>query len=190
MYGDLLVLLFYLLQRGDRLYMSEFDVCRRQKKISQQTQNICIAFVQCWTKVDDVGPTLYKCYTNVLCLLGFHVNKHTLITQKNSLIFTCKLGSDHYQTVRRGGGVWTFFCHIISFTLACAKIFLTLFFCQFLYTRYAKPYDPGDSWANATQAKIFFLSSRRPHFLCQIDSRIIFHDIFLSTPPPFSPAFF
>ena len=22
----------------------------------QQTQNICITFVQCWTKVEDVGP--------------------------------------------------------------------------------------------------------------------------------------
>ena len=35
----------------------------------QQTQNICITFVQCWTNVEDVGPTLYKWYTNVLCLL-------------------------------------------------------------------------------------------------------------------------
>ena len=31
---------------------------------------ICITFVQCWTNVEDVGPTLYKCYTNVLCMLG------------------------------------------------------------------------------------------------------------------------
>ena len=38
--------------------------------ITQQTQNICITFIQCWTNVEDVGPTLYKCYTNVLCLLG------------------------------------------------------------------------------------------------------------------------
>ena len=36
---------------------------------AQQTQNICITFVQCWTSVEDVGTTLYKCYTNVLCLL-------------------------------------------------------------------------------------------------------------------------
>ena len=36
----------------------------------QQSQNICITFVQCWTNVEDVGPTLYKCYTSVLCLLG------------------------------------------------------------------------------------------------------------------------
>ena len=33
--------------------------------ISQQSQNICIAFVQCRHNVFDVGPTLYKCYTNV-----------------------------------------------------------------------------------------------------------------------------
>ena len=39
-------------------------------KPTQQTQNICMTFVQCWTYVEDVGPTWYKCYTNVLCLLG------------------------------------------------------------------------------------------------------------------------
>ena len=37
---------------------------------TRQTQNIFITFIQCWTNVEDVGPTLYKCYTNVLCLLG------------------------------------------------------------------------------------------------------------------------
>ena len=37
---------------------------------SFKTQNICITFVQCWTNVKDVGPTLYKCYANVLCLLS------------------------------------------------------------------------------------------------------------------------
>ena len=39
-------------------------------KNTQWTQNICITFVQCWINVEDVGPTLYKCYTNVLCSLG------------------------------------------------------------------------------------------------------------------------
>ena len=29
-----------------------------------------MTFVQCWTNVEDVGLTLYKCYANVLCLLG------------------------------------------------------------------------------------------------------------------------
>ena len=48
---------------------------------AQQTQNICITFVQrrpngiCTTFVQrrpndfDAGPTLHKCYTHVLCLL-------------------------------------------------------------------------------------------------------------------------
>ena len=38
--------------------------------LSRYTQNICITFIQCWTSVFDVGPTLYNCYTNVSCLLG------------------------------------------------------------------------------------------------------------------------
>ena len=36
------------------------------KDTTQQTQNICITFMQCWTNVEDVWPRLYKCYTNVL----------------------------------------------------------------------------------------------------------------------------
>ena len=35
-------------------------------------------FMQCWTSVEDVGPTLYKCYTNVLCLLGRRTFSQTL----------------------------------------------------------------------------------------------------------------
>ena len=38
--------------------------------VSQQTQNICITFVQRRPNVFDVGPTMYKCYTKVLCVLG------------------------------------------------------------------------------------------------------------------------
>ena len=37
---------------------------------TQQTQNNCITFIQRRPNVFDAGPTLYKCYTNVLCLLG------------------------------------------------------------------------------------------------------------------------
>ena len=40
----------------------------------QQTQNICITFLQRQPSVFDVGPTLYKGYTNVLCLLGSMAN--------------------------------------------------------------------------------------------------------------------
>ena len=32
-------------------------------------------FVQCWTNVENVGPTLYKCYTDVLCLLGRRMDR-------------------------------------------------------------------------------------------------------------------
>ena len=38
------------------------------KPVSQQTQNISMTFIQ---RRPNVGPTLYKCYTNVLCLLGY-----------------------------------------------------------------------------------------------------------------------
>ena len=37
---------------------------------TQQKQIICITFIQSRPNVFDVGPTLYKCYTNVLRLLG------------------------------------------------------------------------------------------------------------------------
>ena len=44
--------------------------------LTEQTSNICITFIQCWSNVEDVGPTLYKCYTNVLCLLGVKCEKN------------------------------------------------------------------------------------------------------------------
>ena len=34
-------------------------------------------FVQCWTNVEDVVSTLYKCYTTVLCLLGIAAAQQT-----------------------------------------------------------------------------------------------------------------
>ena len=43
------------------------------------SQNICIIFIQRRLNVFDVGPTLYKCYTNILCLLGCRA--HVLLTQ-------------------------------------------------------------------------------------------------------------
>ena len=36
---------------------------------TQQTQNICIRFAQRRPNVFDIGPTLYKCYTNILFTL-------------------------------------------------------------------------------------------------------------------------
>ena len=46
--------------------------------LTQRTQNICITFIQCRINVADVGPTLYKCYTNVLCLLGYSLTLSTV----------------------------------------------------------------------------------------------------------------
>ena len=40
------------------------------KETTQQTQSICIALIQCRPNFVDLGPTLYKCNTDVLCLLG------------------------------------------------------------------------------------------------------------------------
>ena len=53
---------------------------------TQQTQNICVTFEQCWTNVEDVGPTLNKCYTNVLCLLGIYDTKYVQCTITTSSI--------------------------------------------------------------------------------------------------------
>ena len=36
-------------------------------------RNICITFIQCWASVEDVGPTLYNCFTNDLCFPGMGV---------------------------------------------------------------------------------------------------------------------
>ena len=43
--------------------------------MSRQSQNICLAFIQRRPNVFDVGPTLYKSYTNVLCLLRWNNNR-------------------------------------------------------------------------------------------------------------------
>ena len=42
-------------------------------------KNIFVTFIQCRTNVEDVGPTLCKCYTNVLCRRQWHQQKKTVI---------------------------------------------------------------------------------------------------------------
>ena len=58
---------------------------------AQQTQNICMTFVQCWTNVEDVGPTWYHCFTNVSCLLGvimvMYYSEWITITVKRPNVF-------------------------------------------------------------------------------------------------------
>ena len=58
---------------------------------SQQTQNICITFIQRRPNVFDVGPTLYKCYTNVLCLLGCLLFIALTITPPRAIIIVFSL---------------------------------------------------------------------------------------------------
>ena len=62
------------------------DINSFGKVISQQTQNICITFMQCWTNVEDVGPTLHKCYPNVLCLLGLNVPKTVGLNKSDMMV--------------------------------------------------------------------------------------------------------
>ena len=59
--------LLWFLRKRDSVSHPTFQL----QVVSQQTQNICLTFVECWTNVADAGPTLYKCYTNVSCL-GLH----------------------------------------------------------------------------------------------------------------------
>ena len=59
---------------------------------SQQTQNICITFVQHRPNIFDIGPTLYKCYTNVLvCWDAYHDNHLTLLSDLRVSCFWSKL---------------------------------------------------------------------------------------------------
>ena len=48
----------------------DFESVGQGSEALQQTQYICITFIKCWFSVEDVWPTLHKCYTKVLCLLG------------------------------------------------------------------------------------------------------------------------
>ena len=44
-------------------------------------------FIQCWTNVEDIGRPLYKCCTNVLCLLGRRTFSQTLYI--SPMLFQC-----------------------------------------------------------------------------------------------------
>ena len=49
---------------------------------SQYAQNICISCVQCRPNVFYAGPTLYKCYTNVLRLLEYQLNVGSMLNHR------------------------------------------------------------------------------------------------------------
>ena len=52
-----------------RILVDKWTFYRFDTATHQQTQNICITFIKCWTN-EDVGPTLCKFYTNIFCMLG------------------------------------------------------------------------------------------------------------------------
>ena len=70
--------------RFERFASSLYEKMERrfERRSSQQTQTICRPFVQRRPKVFDFGPALYKCYTNVLCLLGWHSIEHACSATK------------------------------------------------------------------------------------------------------------
>ena len=49
--------------------------------------------VQCWTNVEDVGPTLYKCYTHVLRRMRRHNFKRLQNAVNTSMV---TVNSSHY----------------------------------------------------------------------------------------------
>ena len=59
---------------------------------TQQRQNICLPFAQRRPSVFDVGPTFYKCYANVLCLLCNVLEAGTPLRQPER----CMGGSGHW----------------------------------------------------------------------------------------------
>ena len=46
--------------------------------LSPSKHKTFVWLMQCWTNVEDVGPTLHKCHTNVLRLLGRRTFSQTL----------------------------------------------------------------------------------------------------------------
>ena len=48
-----------------------------------KARKLCLAFVQCWTNVEDVALTLCTWYTHVLCLLGSNgINTFRMVKSK------------------------------------------------------------------------------------------------------------
>ena len=56
--------------------------------VSQQTQTICITFIQRRPNVFDVGPTLYKCYKKCFVFTGV-LRSHIFILQHH--VHSCSI---------------------------------------------------------------------------------------------------
>ena len=86
---------------------------------SQQKQNICITFIQCRPNVFDVGPTWYKCFANVLCLLGMSYIKHTFSAQLCSVSLEWDRDEQRFSVGPASSLCWVnespFIKHVVSF---------------------------------------------------------------------------
>ena len=61
----------------------------------------------CWTNVEDVGPTLFKCYTNVLSLLEFRSRRVKLtINSRRYLIWVRSTTLAKTSEIKRYGYVF------------------------------------------------------------------------------------
>ena len=76
---------------------------------SQQTQNICIKFIQRRPNVFDVGPTLYKCYTNVSCLLVCNNNA----IHKKSCDFHIMQVINYSRLLSPGSTMLCYYCSVM-----------------------------------------------------------------------------
>ena len=64
-------------------YFVEYINCVQSKRIANLnciSKKICIKFIQWWANVEYVGPSLNKCYTNVLSLLGWHCKENIKVS--------------------------------------------------------------------------------------------------------------
>ena len=65
--------------------------------------------------VFDVGPALYKCYTNVLCSLGFPIRDQAVVTFKVSLFCILISNATHDLDL---SAVVAIYIHLFVFDLA------------------------------------------------------------------------
>ena len=73
-----------------------------------------MTFVQCWTNVEDGGPALYKCYTNVLCLLGCNVMQQNTCACLTSNIIYYNLMLNYANTLN----IWSTLPVFYNFTFS------------------------------------------------------------------------
>ena len=113
-----------------------------------------MTFVQCWPNVENVEPTLYKCYTNVLCLMGELYQPDCDLTQNHCCVYVEDVDPPVAQRwanvllrdIRRQGGV-AYYRQFIASIIAHNTIFF----------RYRlPPPPPPPRYARSAKSRIMF----------------------------------